>query len=763
MVTDGPHGLRKQSADADHVGVLNSVPATCFPTASGLAATWNPALIEDVGTALATECLAEQVSVLLGPGANIKRHPLGGRNFEYFSEDPYLTGVMATAWIHGLQRHNVGASLKHYALNNHERGRMVVDVVTDERTLREIYLPGWEMPVKETQPWTIMCAYNKFRGTYLSENEYLLKTILRDEWGFKGVVVTDWGANHKRVEGVKNGQSLEMPSSGDVNVTKILAAIENGTLSEQSLDESVGPVVDLIAKAADALDTEAQVDLDDHHELARRVAEEACVLLANDGGLLPLSTEKNLLVIGALAKETRYQGSGSSQIVPTRLEQPLHEIRTLAGEDTKFAAGYRISGETDSRLLEEATTLAADAERIIVIVGLTPEYESEGFDRTDMQLPPNQLALLDALTPYHDRIAVVLQNGAPVELPFKDSVAAILEAYLGGQAGASAMARILFGLVNPSGKLAETMPNLCAEVPSDRWFNQELRQSQYRESIWVGYRYFDTAKVPVAFPFGHGLSYTEFEITDLRVNPVWADGTEKGQVDISVKVRNVGSREGAETIQVYVGQKNASVPRPVHELQAFSKVKLQPKESREVTITLDYRAFAFWCVRENAWVVESDDFQIDLGASIADIRQSETIAIDTGRPVAPRSPDLSAYFRPDKLAFDDAAFSHLLGHRIPKPLTAKPYQLNSTLAEVRDTWIGRQLDKVVSRRVSRMLGESIEPHQRAMLEAVVAEMPVRNLIMMSRGKVGEGVVQRLLHAMNGNWWQVLRGGAVRSE
>lgn len=763
MVTDGPHGLRKQSGNSDHAGVLESVPATCFPTASALAATWSTSLIEEVGGALAKECLAQQVSVLLGPGANIKRHPLGGRNFEYFSEDPHVTGKMASAWIRGLQRHNVGASLKHYALNNHERGRMVVDVVTDERTLREIYLPGWETPVKEAQPWTIMCAYNKFRGTYLSENEYLLKTVLRQEWGFKGVVVTDWMANHKRVDGVRNGQSLEMPGSGDANAQKIIASVTDGTLTEEALDESVRPVVELIVKAADALDPSAQVDLDSNHTLARRVAEEACVLLKNEGGLLPLSADQEVAVIGALAAQTRYQGSGSSQINPSQLEQPLNEIRALAGAATKFAAGYLLSGKSEPTLLAEASTLAAKAQRIIVVVGLTPDYESEAFDRPHMQLPPNQLELLDALLPYHDRLVVVLQNGAPVELPFKDTASAILEAYLGGQAGASAMARILFGLANPSGKLAETMPIHCADVPSDQWFNQELRQAQYREGIWVGYRYFDSAKIPVAFPFGHGLSYTEFDVTELRIESLWQDGAEEGHVDISVNVTNTGSCEGAQTIQVYVGQINASVPRPVRELKAFSKVRLQPNETSEVTMRLDRRSFAFWCVQANAWVVESDEFQIDVGVSIADIRQRATIALNTGRPLATRSPGLATYFTPDKLAFDEPAFRCLLGHSIPNPICVRPYQWNSTLAEVRGNWLGGLVHKLVARQTSKMLGEHVDEHTQLMIDAILMEMPLRSLATMSRGKVSESLLRRLIHAMNGSWLKCMRSDPVRSE
>ncbi len=757
MVTDGPHGLRKQAGPSDHLGVLDSVPATCFPTASGLAATWNVDLLQRVGVALARECLAQQVSVLLGPGANIKRHALGGRNFEYFSEDPYLTGAMASAWIRGLQGQGVGASLKHYALNNHERGRMVVDVVTDERTLREIYLPGWEACMGENQPWTVMCAYNKFRGAYLSENEYLLKTILRDEWDFQGVVVTDWGANHKRVDGVKNGQSLEMPGSGDANTHKLLAALRDGTLTEEQLDESVRPVVELMVKSADALDPQAKVDLEANHDLARLAAEEACVLLKNEHNLLPLSKSQSVLVIGGLAEQTRYQGSGSSLINPTRLEQPLDELRALAGATVTFAEGYKVSGQEDVRLCSEAVSMAAAAERIVVVVGLTPEYESEGFDRTHMRLPANQLQLMAALEPFHDRTVVVLQNGAPVELPFKDSVAAILEAYLGGQAGASALARLLYGLANPSGKLAETLPLACEDLPSNAWFPGEYRQSQYREGIWVGYRYFDTANKPVAFPFGHGLSYTSFELSDLDITR-----KNDGSVDVRVRVTNTGPRAGAETVQVYVGQQNPSVPRPARELKAFAKIALEPNGSSELQFSLGQRAFAFWCVSESDWVVEADEFRIDVGVSIADVRLSETIHLGSGRPLAARDAALAPYFEPGSLQFDDAAFERLLGHSIPQPLAVKPFQWNSTLSELRANWLGRLLYSLANRQARKMLG-STDAVSLQMLKAFVNEMPVRALAMMSRGRIKQGLVERLIHATNNNWWRVLTGGPVRSE
>ena len=766
MVTDGPHGLRKQSGSSDHVGLNKSVPATCFPTAAGLAATWNIELLERVGQALGRECLAEQVSVLLGPGANLKRHPLGGRNFEYFSEDPLLSGMMASAWVRGVQSLNVGASLKHYALNNHESGRMVVDVVTDERTLREMYLPGFEYCVKDESPWTIMCAYNKFRGVYLSENEYLLKTILRDDWGYDGVVVTDWSANHNRVDGVRNGQSLEMPGSGDGNAKKILASLQDGSLTMEQLDDSVRPVVELISKSADALDAGATVDLDANHNLARTVAEEACVLLKNDNDLLPLKSGMKILVVGGLATNTRYQGSGSSQILPTKLEQPLDEIKALAEDDTliSFATGFKTSGEEDPGLCEEALAMATNADAIVVIAGLTPDYESEGFDRSHMQLPANQLTLIETLRAFHDRTVIILQNGSPVELPFNDSIGAILEVYLGGQAGASALARIIYGLANPSGKLAETFAHACADIPSNQWYPGDYRQSQYREGIWIGYRYFDTADKPIAYPFGHGLSYTRFEYSELTIDQPDQPFKDSDTLTVTFSVRNSGNYAGAETAQVYVGQSNASVPRPRKELKGFCKVFLEPGESKQLSVPLDFRSFAFWCVKEENWVVESDDYLISVGASVADIRLSQSILVNTGRSIAQRDPGLACYFEPAQLGFDDISFEHLLGHAIPPSLAVKPFQLNSTLKEIRANWLGRWMYRMVFQQVSNMIGgDSPSETELSFVQAIVAEMPLRSIMIMSQGKLKEPIIYRLIHAMNNRWLKVIFGGDVRSE
>ncbi|MCP5165354.1 MAG: glycoside hydrolase family 3 C-terminal domain-containing protein [Pseudomonadales bacterium] len=763
MLTDGPHGLRKQTGASDHVGLADSVPATCFPSPASLASTWNRELLAEVGRALGEECRKEGVSVLLGPGANLKRNPLGGRNFEYFSEDPYLSGEMAAAWIQGLQSQGVGASLKHFAVNNHETGRMVVDAVVDERTLRELYLPAFESAVRKAQPWTVMCAYNKVNGSYLAEHRQLLTQILREEWGFEGLVVSDWGAVSDRVEGLKNGLDLEMPSSGGVNTRRILDALADGSLSMAGLDAAVTRVLALILKARESLRTTVECSLDAHHELARAAAEEACVLLKNDGGLLPLTATGSLAVIGALAERTRYQGSGSSQINPTRLEQPLEEIRALVGEagTVNYAPGYALDGRADAALVEQAVSLAASSDRVILILGLPPAYESEGFDRDHMDLPGNQVALVEALVAFHDRVVIVLQNGAPVTLPFAGSVPAILEAYLGGQAGASALANILFGRANPGGKLAESFPTRLEDVPNRSWFPGELRRAQYREGPWVGYRYFDTAGVPVAFPFGHGLSYTRFEYSGLRVSgrqgePGAGFGMADGDtVTVEFTLTNTGSCSGAEIAQVYVGQRAASVPRPARELKGFDKVLLDAGESRTIRVSLDHRAFAFWCIRRKRWVVECDAYEISVGASVADIRLRSTVNLSTDSPVATRDPELAAYFDPGALGFDATAFEGLLGRPIPRPVPTRPYHFNSTLGEVADTWLGRQLQKLMLRQVSGMMGEEQDENGRRMIVTIISEMPLRNLVTMSQGKLRPGLMRAMIHIMNGDWIKLL--------
>ena len=754
MLSDGPHGLRKQPVGGDQVGLSDAALATCFPTASGLAASWNPALIEEMAIALAKECRAAGVSVLLGPGTNIKRNPLGGRNFEYFSEDPLLSAALATAWIQGVQSLQVGASLKHYAVNNHENGRMTVDAIVDQRTLREIYLPAFELAISNAQPWTVMCAYNKLNGSYLAEHSQLLNDILYQQWQYSGLVVTDWGANNDRIAGIKAGQALEMPSSGELYVDKIIAAIDSGELTMAELDKSVSRVLQLILKAKAALDQPSlAVDLEDHHKLAARIAEQTCVLLKNDHDFLPIAkdTGTRIAVIGALAEHTRYQGAGSSKISPFKLEQPLNEIQQQFGHDmVDYAPGYSLVDELDADAVEHAVNIAKQADVIFLFVGLTAKYESEGFDRSHIQLPQAQLDLIDALDTQLGKTVVILQNGAPVAMPFVERTPAILESYLGGQAGASAVAKVLSGAVNPSGKLAETFPLALEDVASSPYFPGTKNQSQYREAIWVGYRYFDSTDTPVLFPFGHGLSYTSFGYSNLRVEAPQTLN-ETNVITLYITITNTGTRAGAEIVQCYVGQRQPSVPRPNKELKGHHKLVLQPGESQDIAINLNYRAFAFWCTQRDCWVAESDDYNIYVGASIADIRASETVFIHTEFETAAPAAELKPYFEPAARDFNDDAFAALLGHPIPKETPSLPYNLNTRLGEIADTSTGKPIFEQILAVLMALMGGNDSPDaeaERLMARAVVEDMPLRNLPIFYPDAFSETTVTLLLTELN---------------
>ena len=520
MVTDGPHGLRKQAGDADHVGLNESVPATCFPTASALAATWNRDLIFQVGEALGEECRQEKIGVILGPGVNIKRSPLCGRNFEYFSEDPYLTGEMAKSHINGVQSQGIGTSLKHYAVNNQEYRRMTIDAIVDERALREIYLAGYEIAVKEAQPWTVMCAYNKINGTYASDHKKLMRDILKDEWGHEGLVVTDWGAMNERPIALAAGTELEMPGTSNGNDQQIVDAVQSGQLDEAIVDQSVERILTMIFKAEETLAEDYAYDPKAHHALARQVAGEGVVLLKNDDSVLPLQANAKVALIGRFAKTPRYQGAGSSQMNPTQLDNLHDEIVKLVGdENLTYAPGYTEKGDqADDALIQEAIDIAKDADVVLICAGLTDLYETEGLDRDHMKMPAGHDALIEAVAAAHSKVVVVLSNGSPVEMPWVNGVSGILEGYLGGQAGAGGVADILFGKVNPSGKLAETFPIKLEDNPSHHYFPGGPVTVEYRESIYVGYRYYDTVEQGVLFPFGYGLSYTTFEYSDLQLS-----------------------------------------------------------------------------------------------------------------------------------------------------------------------------------------------------------------------------------------------------
>lgn len=630
MMTDGPHGLRKQAEQADHLGMAGSVPSICFPAGATLASSWDRSLIEKVGAALGEGCQAEGVSILLGPAANIKRSPLCGRNFEYLSEDPYLSSEMASHHIKGVQSQGVGTSLKHFAVNNQEHRRLSVDAVLDERTLREIYLASFEGAVKKSQPWTVMCAYNRVNGEYCSENEFLLTSILKEEWGHEGFVVSDWGAVNERPAGLKAGLELEMPSSSGLGDKKIVDAVRKGELSEEVLDKAVERLLKIVFKAVDNKKENVVYDKKAHHRLAREVARECMVLLKNEDNVLPLKKSGKTAVIGGFVKIPRYQGGGSSHINPTEVDNVLDEMKRLAdgGSELVFAEGFDLNSDnSDEKLIAEAKEIAANSEVAVIFVGLPDRYESEGYDRKHMSIPENQIKLIEAVVEVQKNVVIVLSNGSPVEMPWLGKVKAVLEGYLGGQAGGGAIADILFGDTNPSGKLAETFPIKLSDNPSYLNFPGEGDRVEYREGLFVGYRYYDKKEMDTLFPFGHGLSYTSFEYTGISIDK--KEITDNDTVNVAVKVKNTGGLAGKEVVQLYVKDVESSVIRPEKELKGFEKIELQPGEEKTVTFTLDKRAFAYYNTEIKDWHVESGEFEILLGSSSKDILLKETIKVES--------------------------------------------------------------------------------------------------------------------------------------
>lgn len=734
MVTDGPHGLRQQ-ADDRNSGV--SHPATCFPTASALAATWDRALVAEVGAALGREARGAGVGVVLGPGVNLKRHPAAGRNFEYFSEDPYLSGHLAAAFIRGVQDEGVGTSLKHFAVNNQETFRLVVDAVVDERTLRELYLPAFEIAVRDADPWTVMCAYNRCNGVYCSDDRRLLTGILRDEWGFDGLVMSDWGATNDRAAGLIAGMDVEMPGSGGAFDPDLDRALADGSLRQDDIDRSAARVVRLHERAAAARarhGADPVVDLDTHHDLARRAAADGCVLLTNDG-TLPLRPAGTVGVIGEFARTPRYQGAGSSLVNPTRLDQ-LCGALTTAGTSVEFTPGYDgATGRATSAQIAAARELARRVDVAVLCVGLPESYESEGFDRTDLQLPSGHRALIAAVCAENDRTVVVLANGAPVDMGWADRPAAVVEAYLGGQAAASGLADVLTGRVNPAGRLAESVPCDVADLPSDVNFPGVPRQVEYREGLYVGYRFHDTAGVPARFAFGHGLSYSTFEYGDARLDVAATGDT---SVTVSVPITNTGRLAGAEVVQCYVRDVDALVERPDKELKGFEKVWLDAGASAEVVIELDRRAFAFYDVSSARWCVGGGGYEILLGSSSVDIRATASVILPGDAPEAVRGAGSGVHDRPGGRSWvaDDATFAERLGRPIPTPTPVPPFDRTVTVAELGATRRGRVVQRLLLAVAGRQIATELagdDERQRPMMEAAVREAPLRSLSTMSGG------------------------------
>jgi len=714
MVANGSNGLHKQAASSESANMNSGIPSTCFPTAAGLASTWNRELIREVGTALGEVCQAENIAVLLGPGANIKRSPLGGRNFEYFSEDPYLSSEIAASHIQGVQSQGVGTSLKHFAVNNQEYHRMTYDAVIDERTLREIYLASFEGAVKKGQPWTLMTAYNKINGSYASQNDHLLGDVLRNEWGYEGLVVSDWGAVDQIVDSLAGGLELEMPGNGDISEKKIIHAVKNQKLSVEVLDIAVERMLQLVFMHLDNKKENATFDQDEHHQLARKVASESIVLLKNTDNVLPLEKSSKVAIIGALAQKPKFQGGGSAFVVPTRVDIPLDEINQLAtSEDLiTYAPGYALDSENvDNSMMEEAILAAQVADVTVIFAGLPDGFETELADRAHLQLPYNQQQLIEAIAAVQSKIVVVLMNGAALEMPWAISVSSIVEAYLGGQAVGGAIADVLFGEVNPSGKLAETFPMKLAHNPSFLNFPGEGNRVEYKEGIFVGYRYYDTKKIEPLFPFGHGLSYTTFEYSNLTMSRTELSDTDT--VDVQVTISNNGSRAGKETVQLYVKDIESSVVRPDKELKDFAKVELKPGEHTTIFFTLHKRAFAYYNVALKDWHVESGSFEIMIGGSSSTIAVRATILVNS--TVSLR----------------------------------QTYDRNSLLGELMTNPVAAPMLQALTQNFQASMGIAEGDEKTAkMMQAALTGMPLRNLVTFSQGGFTDGMVEQLLIQLN---------------
>lgn len=738
--SDGPHGVRKQAGAGDHLGLNASLPATCFPTAATIANSWDEELGKKLGKALGEEANAQEVNILLGPGLNIKRSPLCGRNFEYFSEDPYLAGKMAAAYVQGIQSQGVYACPKHFAVNSQEFRRMAMNAVLDERTLREIYLTGFEIAVKEGKAKSIMSSYNEINGIYANENKHLLQEILRKDWGFDGIVITDWGGSNDHVKGVEAGSNLEMPAPGLDSAREIIQAVENKKLKMEDLDACVDNLLAAVLTLTEnAKGKKRSFDKTEHHNLARKAAEESAVLLKNEKGMLPLAKNTKVALIGDFAFEPRYQGAGSSMVNPTALDTLEKEITKFPLEVVGMNRGYKRDGSSDAALKKESLRLAGAADVVIYCFGLDELSESEGLDRNHMSIPKNQIALLREMAKVNGNIVGLLSAGASIEMPWEGECKAILHGYLNGQAGASAMLNILTGKVNPSGKLNETYPIEYEDTPAFENFPSSERNAEYRESIYVGYRYYDTKNVKVQYPFGHGLSYTSFEYSNLKVS-------EKG---VSFTLKNTGKMDGAEIAQLYIGKKNAKVFRPAKELKGFAKVFLKAGEEKKVQISFDDKSFRYWNVKTNAWEVEGGRYQLMLGSSVADIRlETEIEMTGTAADTPYNKEQLSAYYAADIQNVEDSEFETLLGHSIPDGKWSGELGRNDAICQM--YYAKSRLARFIYNRLTAMKKKSEEKGKPDLNILFIYNMPFRGIAKMTGGAVSMEMVDGMVLAVNGH-------------
>ena len=739
LLSDGPHGLRAQQDGGDHLGLGGSVPATCFPTAVTIASSWDEELIEEIGRAVGIEALAQGVGVVLGPGLNIKRHPLCGRNFEYLSEDPLVSGRLAAAMVRGIQDRGVGACVKHFAVNNQESHRFVVDAVVDDRTLRELYLAGFEHVITHARPWTVMAAYNLVNGTYCTDNRLLLTSILRQEWQFEGLVMSDWGATDNRVAAVHAGMDLEMPGSNGISDSQVSHAVQAGHLSAAALERSADRVLDMVDKCRGQ--EQRPAPFTEHDALARRAAAESSVLLVNDGAL-PLARGASVALIGAFAEHPRFQGSGSSLVNPVTVTT-ARQAFTDAGIDVRYAPGYDpvLSGLEPS-LIDDAVAVAAEADVVVLMAGLPGIYESEGFDRPDLHLPQQQERLIAAVTAANPRTVVALSNGGPIVMPWLDGVAAVVESYLGGQASGGALVDVLYGDVDPGGRLAETFPQQQSDVAADPWFPGEPHQVEYREGLAVGYRQTTTDGTVPLFPFGHGLSYTTFSYGDAELD---RDRIGSGDVlTVTVPITNTGSRPGSDVVQVYVHDRTGVVSRPRRELRGFAKVRLAPGETKRTQITLSPRAFAFYDAHEQDWLVPSGEFDIEIARSSSTIEQVHSVVVMGDTESAPRTDHTPL------VAESDDEFAARLGRPIPVPRPVRPFTRQSTVGEISTTSLGRAI-RAALKRFSGADFDAVaeqDPALGLMFEKGLDEMPLRAAALFSEGKITWPVLDATVDLLN---------------
>ena len=741
--SDGPHGIRKQAGAGDHLGLNESLKATCFPTAATVANSWDVALGEKIGQALGEEAMAEDVHILLGPGMNMKRSPLCGRNFEYFSEDPHLAGKMAAAYVRGIQSKGVRSCIKHFAVNSQEERRMAMDAVVDERTLREIYLTAFEIAIKEGKAKALMTSYNEVNGEYANENSHLLLDILRGEWVYDGMVVTDWGGSNNHVKGIKCRSNLEMPNPGLDSARQVIAAIENGTLTKAELDLCVDDLLDAIletTKAAKGHSTE--FDIEGHHALAREAAAQCAVLLKNEGKILPLAEGTKVAVIGDFAFKPRYQGAGSSMVNTTKLESFIEIAQeSSALEIVASSAGYQRNGDPDEALKNEAVEAAKQADVVLYFFGLDEMSESEGLDRQHMKLPKVQIELLKALAGANPNIVGILSGGSSIEMDWDKDLKAVLHGYLTGQAGGGAVYDIITGAVNPSGKLAETYPVSYEDTPAFKYYPAKERTSEYREGLYIGYRYFDTAHVPVKYPFGYGLSYTTFEYTDLKVN---AEGA-------TFKITNTGKCDGAEIAQLYISLPGAEVFRPEKELKGFAKVFLKAGETKSVNIAFNDMTFRYWNVKDEAWAVEGGIYKVLVGSSSADIRLAADMSVagvGSGNPYDRKK--VPAYYSGDITRVPDGQFETILGRPIPDGSWTRDLTENDAICQLKNSksWICRRVYGVLERKKKKAEAAG-KPDLNVLF---IYNMPFRAIGKMTGGAVSQEMVEGMVKVVNGHFF-----------